>query len=75
MDLSSLGSPDELIAGAFFGLVGMAYFMFGKKRAKYLWMGSGAGLMVYPYFTSGMAMMIVVGAALIAFPFVAAKYL
>lgn len=69
--LSSLGSVNELLTGAFFGLIGTGYFIFGKKRVSYLWMGTGAGLMVYPYFTSGMTMMVLIGVLLLAFPFFA----
>jgi hypothetical protein len=75
MDLGSIKfSMDELIVGVVFGIFGTGYFMWGKKRSDFLFMGAGAGLMVYPYFTSGMALIIIVGVLLLALPFVVAKY-
>jgi hypothetical protein len=56
-----------LIAGAF----GMAYFVYGKRQAKFVAMLSGIALCIYPYFFESVLWLCVVGAALLVAPFVA----
>ena len=58
-----------------FGIFGMAYFSYGKKQKNFPAMGAGVGLMLYPYFVSSMLAVVVVGLALMAFPFLASRYL
>jgi hypothetical protein len=55
-----------LIAGAF----GMAYFVYGKRQAKFVAMLSGIALCIYPYFFESVLWLCVVGAALLVAPFV-----
>jgi hypothetical protein len=55
-----------LIAGAF----GMAYFVYGKRQAKFVAMFSGIALCIYPYFFESVLWLCVVGAALLVAPFV-----
>jgi hypothetical protein len=47
-----------------FGLVGMAYFVYGKKQSEIAFMLAGGALCFYPY----------LGVALMAAPFVAARF-
>ena len=52
------------------GVIGMAYFSYGKKLAKPVPLGCGVGLMVFPYFVSSTPWMLGIGAVLSAVPFV-----
>jgi len=49
---------------------GTAYFVYGKRQAKFVPMLSGIALCVYPYFFESMLWLCVVGAALLVAPFV-----
>ncbi|MDB6063016.1 MAG: hypothetical protein JWM78_3119 [Verrucomicrobiaceae bacterium] len=55
-----------LIAGAF----GTAYFVYGKRQGKGSTMLAGAALCIYPYFIDNLLWQCVVGALLLAAPFV-----
>jgi len=54
------------LAGAF----GVAYFIYGRRQLKWVPMSAGALLCVYPYFTDDLVWLCVIGAALVAAPFV-----
>ncbi len=58
-----------------FGITGMGYFSYGKKRDDNLFLLSGIALMVFPYFVEGLTLNIVVGGALVVIPFLALKFL
>lgn len=62
--------PTKLFIEFLFGLFGMAYFVIGKKRGSYVFMGAGAGLGVFPYFVDPLWAILLVGALLTAVPFV-----
>ena len=55
--------------GIFAGVFGMAYFSYGKKRAKFSAMFSGVALCIYPYFFDSLLWLTVIGAALLVAPF------
>ena len=57
-----------------FGLFGMAYFVYGKKQGELVPMLAGGVLCFYPYFVANLTLMVIVGVALMAAPFVAAKF-
>ena len=59
-----------LFWGMAFGSVGVGYFVYGKKQQRFVPLACGIGLMVFPYFVSSTAVMLVVGAVLLALPFV-----
>ena len=61
--------PTKLFIEFLFGLVGTAYFIFGKKRGSYIFMGCGAGLGIFPYFVDAMWAILVVGVGLCTLPF------
>ncbi|MBI5179481.1 MAG: hypothetical protein HZA04_09530 [Nitrospinae bacterium] len=61
--------------GALFGIFGMGYFAYGKKQGNMLALGSGLGLMLFPYFVSDIAVMTLAGLALMAAPFAASRFL
>ena len=60
---------DSLLVGMIAGLIGAAYFMYGKKQQKLVPMLTGVALCVYPYFIDSVAWLLVIGAALCAVPF------
>ncbi len=68
------GSMNEMLASVFFSAFGVGYFIYGKKQANFLMLGTGLALMVYPYFVPGLAMMILVGIALMVLPFALARF-
>ena len=55
--------------GMVFGSIGMGYFVYGKKQARAIALLSGIGLCVFPYFVSNVYLMVLIGIALMAFPF------
>ena len=64
---------ETLIWGVFFGIIGMGYFSFGRKQDRLVFMLTGAGLMLFPYFVGGMTATIVTGVILLVLPFVLLK--
>jgi hypothetical protein len=59
----------SLVIGIFTGAIGVAYFVYGKRQARFVPLIAGMLLCVYPYFLASVPLMLAVGAALIAAPF------
>ena len=59
----------SLVIGIFTGAIGVAYFIYGKRQARFVPLIAGMLLCVYPYFVASVPLMLAVGAALIAAPF------
>jgi hypothetical protein len=59
-----------LFIGLMAGVFGMAYFVYGKKQTKLSAMVAGVLLCIYPYFFDSVLWLCVVGALLLAVPFV-----
>lgn len=59
----------SVLIGLFTGAIGMGYFIYGKRQAKFAPLLAGMMLCVYPYFVQSVLWTVVVGAALIAAPF------
>ena len=59
----------QLILGFFFSTVGMAFFIFGKKKQLWAPLFSGMALMIYPYFVSNSVLMVAIGVVLIIVPY------
>ena len=51
------------------GAIGMGYFIYGKRQAKYVPMIAGMLLCVYPYFVESLLALSLIGLVLIAAPF------
>ena len=62
-------NPTSLVIGIFTGAIGMGYFIYGKRQAKFAPLLAGLTLCVYPYFVQSVLWTVVVGVALIAAPF------
>jgi len=71
MDLLGSGSGSTLVMGLVLGIIGMAYFSYGKKMQRGLPLACGLGLMVVPYFVSNMPVLLAIGAILGVAPWVA----
>ena len=57
-----------LMASFVFGMIGMGMFMYGKKAGRPVPLFAGAGLIVVPYMFSHLVVLLVVGCALTAAP-------
>lgn len=58
-----------LFIGMLAGVIGSAYFVYGKRQQKFAPMLAGVMLAIYPFFTSNPYLLAVIGAALMAVPF------
>jgi hypothetical protein len=63
-----------LIAGLLVSTIGLGYFIYGKKMQENTFLIAGLAMMIYPYFIGNMIIMLIIGLALAASPFVIAKY-
>ncbi|MDA8389797.1 MAG: hypothetical protein M0Z76_03535 [Gammaproteobacteria bacterium] len=60
----------DWILGFFFGIVGSAYFVYGRKQQHAMALVSGVALMVYSMLVSGTLWLVVLGLGFMALPFV-----
>ncbi|HYT98264.1 MAG TPA: hypothetical protein VEO36_13160 [Casimicrobiaceae bacterium] len=60
---------NSLIFGILAGAVGAGYFIYGKRQSKLVPMTAGILLCVYPYFTDSVLWLSIIGALLVAAPF------
>lgn len=58
-----------LLWSLLFSSAGMGYFIYGKRQRKVTALLSGASLCVYPYFVGNVYLLVIVGAGLMALPF------
>jgi hypothetical protein len=58
-------NANALLASVLIGSVGMGLFMYGRKQRRVPHLAVGILLMVYPYFVPSVALMFVLGAALV----------
>ena len=66
---------NSLVVGLLAGVFGMAYFTYGKRQSSITVMFSGVALCVYPYFIDALLWQCVVGALLLAAPFVIGRWI
>jgi hypothetical protein len=59
-----------LAIGILTGAIGVGYFMYGKRQTKFVPLLAGMALCVYPYFVDSALWLVVIGAVLLAAPFV-----
>jgi ABC-type glycerol-3-phosphate transport system permease component len=52
------------------GTVGYAYFRYGKRMTRPVFIAAGIGLMVFPYFVDSIPLSIILGSTLAALPFI-----
>ena len=58
-----------LVSAGLFGIVGMAYFMYGKKQQRWIPLFSGLALMIFPYFVSNLFWVCAIGLVLVTLPY------
>lgn len=63
-----MDSASLLLTGVLFSSIGLGYFMYGRRQKHKVAFYTGIGLMVYPYFVSDVAQMLVVGVLLMVVP-------
>ena len=62
-------STSWLVSGLLFGLVGLGFFVCGKRQKAAVPAVCGLILMIFPYFISSTGLLVSIGAALIAIPY------
>ena len=62
-------SGSTLFVGILAGVLGLSYFIYGKRQEKITFLAAGVGLCVYPYLVGGLALQILIGLGLAAVPF------
>ncbi len=60
---------NSILVGVIAGAIGGGYLIYGKKQARIVPAICGVLLMVYPYFTDNIWILLVVGAALCVAPY------
>ncbi|MFN3570045.1 MAG: hypothetical protein ACK4VX_07210 [Polaromonas sp.] len=63
-------STSTILWGVLFGSVGAGYALYGKKQRALLPFLCGLALMLFPYFIQNTYLLVLVGAALVATPFI-----
>lgn len=58
-----------LFWGVLFGSIGLGFFLYGKKQRAIVPLVCGVALMVFPYFVSSTAWLVIAGLLLIAAPY------
>ena len=61
---------NAFIASVFLGIIGMGYIAYGRRAQHPVALIAGVLLCVFPYFVDTLAWTIVIGAVLLALPFV-----
>ena len=59
----------EMITGVFLGVIGMGYFVYGKRQKHIPAYIAAIGLFIAPYFTPNIYILLLVGIILILMPF------
>ena len=62
-------SASTLFVGIIAGVIGLSYFIYGKRQERIAFLAAGVGLCVYPYLVGGLALQILIGIGLAAVPF------
>ena len=62
-------SGSTLFVGILAGVLGLSYFIYGKRQERIGFLAAGVGLCVYPYVIEGLLLQILIGLGLAAVPF------
>lgn len=62
-------SLSALMIGMIAGAIGVGYFVYGKRQQRLATMMAGLMLGIYPFFTDSPLLLLLIGAALMAVPF------
>ena len=58
-----------IVWGMLFGIIGFAYFTYGRKQAAVMPLVVGIALMVFPYFVPNVYLLVIVGIVLMVLPY------
>ena len=64
-----MASEALILWGVVFSSIGMGFFIYGKKRQRFMPLLCGLSLMIYPYFVETVPLLIGAGIALMALPY------
>jgi hypothetical protein len=59
----------QLIWGMIFGVIGFAFFVYGKRQKAVVPLATGVALFIFPYFISNVYILVIVGAVLAVLPY------
>ena len=62
-------SGSTLFVGILAGVIGLSYFIYGKRQERIGFLAAGVCLCVYPYVIEGLLLQILIGLGLAAVPF------
>lgn len=65
-----MSGSSVLVWGVLFGSVGMGFFIYGRRQRAVVPLVAGLALMIVPYFVPNVYLLLLVGCALIALPYV-----
>ena len=63
-------SVSTFVIGIITGALGVGYIMYGRRQTKFVPLIAGVSLCVYPYFIDSVVWLCIVGALLLAAPFI-----
>jgi hypothetical protein len=58
-----------LLWGLLFGSIGLGFFVYGRRQKTVVPLVCGVALMIFPYFVSNTLLLVILGLALIAIPY------
>jgi predicted membrane protein len=64
-----MASSSIIIWSLLFSIIGMGFFIYGKKQRAIVPLCAGLALIIFPYFMTSVLMLLVVGITLIAIPY------
>ena len=64
-----MSASGTILVGIFAGVLGTAYFVYGKREGRIPFLLAGAALCIYPYFVPTLWGSVLLGLALAAAPF------
>lgn len=62
-------SAATLFWGMLFSTIGVGFYVYGKRQAKFSALVCGTALVIYPWFVSSVLWLIVIGVVLMAIPY------
>lgn len=66
---TNMDDSTTLLWGLIFGVIGLAFFSYGKKQKAIVPLFSGVALLLFPYFISNVYLLVLIGVILVAIPY------
>lgn len=58
-----------VVAGILFGALGLGYLTYGRRQSRIIPLVTGVALILFPYFTPNIYIMLIAGVALLSTPY------